>query len=218
MDECTMYELVFRVFLSACIGGIIGYERHNRSKVAGVRTHCIVAMAASVFTIVSVFGFIEGKADISRVASSIVSGIGFLGAGIIFVRNDSVQGLTTAAGIWATAAVGMCMGTGLYLIGIVAAVIIVGVQLIFRHSSYIGDLRVNMSLQLKMKRSAHVRGVMDEMEAIGCSIIQARISAYKDSTDYMLMNLVLSSAKGLEPLKIIKKLETIDGVDKVSLS
>ena len=221
MDTGIPYqsELIFRILLAACIGGVIGYERHNRSKVAGVRTHCIVAMAACVFTIVSYYGFADAtKVDVSRVASSVVSGIGFLGAGIIFVRNDTVQGLTTAAGIWATAAVGMSIGTGMYIIGIFAAAIVIAVQLIFRHSSYIGDLRVNMGLKLKLDQTASIRKIMDEMEKIGCSVIQAKVQADKDSDDSMVMILVLSSAKGLEPPRIMRELGSVPGVLDVKLS
>ena len=101
-------EILFRILLSAFIGYLIGYERKNREKSAGMRTHSIVCMGSALMMVVSKYGFSDiPDYDASRVAAQIVSGIGFLGAGIIFVRNHSVSGLTTAAGIWTTAGVGI---------------------------------------------------------------------------------------------------------------
>lgn len=108
--------------------GLIGLERELRQKSAGLRTHTLVGLASALMTLVSKFGFgdvIEGQVvmlDPSRVASQIVSGIGFIGAGLIFVRRDAVRGLTTAASIWMVAAVGMAAGAGLpVLAGLVTA-------------------------------------------------------------------------------------------------
>ena len=88
--------------------------RKNRNKSAGIRTHAIVAMGSALMMVVSKYGFADiaeiGKFDGSRIAAQVVSGVGFLGAGIIFVRNNLVSGLTTSAGIWATAGVGLAMG------------------------------------------------------------------------------------------------------------
>ncbi|MBE7083784.1 MAG: MgtC/SapB family protein [Clostridiales bacterium] len=97
--------------LSLLLGFAIGFERKLRFKEAGIRTHTIVCVGACLFTLVSVFGF--SSADSSRVAAQVVSGIGFIGAGMIFYHKEVVRGLTTAAGIWATAAIGMSVGAGL---------------------------------------------------------------------------------------------------------
>lgn len=95
---------------------LIGVERQMRLKSAGLRTYSLVGLGAALFTVVSKYGFtVTGSpsVDYSRVAAQIVSGIGFLGAGVIFVRRDAVRGLTTAAAIWLTAAIGMAAGAGL---------------------------------------------------------------------------------------------------------
>ncbi|MDR2976490.1 MAG: MgtC/SapB family protein [Streptococcaceae bacterium] len=126
----TQLEWLLRLVVAGICGFAIGYERNNRLKVAGVRTHLIVALASALIMLVSKYGFndllsVSGIGlDPSRIAAQIVSGIGFLGAGMIFVHNQSVNGLTTAAGIWATAGIGMAIGSGLYFIGIAAAVLI----------------------------------------------------------------------------------------------
>lgn len=130
-------ECCFRLFIACACGGIIGMERTKRNKGAGIRTHIIVALGAALFVIISKYGFndivyLNGvQVDVSRVASNVVTGVSFLGAGIIFMRGDMVQGLTTAAGIWVTAAIGVAIGAGMYVTGLCGAVLILFIQEIF---------------------------------------------------------------------------------------
>ena len=132
---------ILRIVLAGICGIIIGMERKNRSKEAGVRTHFVVACGAALMMVVSkyaffdiiqggMFGDVEVRLDPSRVASTIASGIGFLGAGMIFVHKNTITGLTTAAGIWATSGVGMAVGAGMYGVGVSATIIILIAQLI----------------------------------------------------------------------------------------
>ena len=130
-------ELIYvaRLVLAAACGILIGYERKNRSKEAGVRTHCVVACASALMMILSKYAYSDVvgeyvKLDPSRVAAGVVSGIGFLGAGMIFVHKKTVTGLTTAAGVWATSGIGMAIGAGMYVTGISAALIILLIQVI----------------------------------------------------------------------------------------
>lgn len=125
--------------LAACICGcFVGYERTNRYKEAGIRTHAIVALGAAMIMIISKYGFSDIESyDASRVAAQIVSGVGFLGAGIIFVRNQSISGLTTAAGIWATSGIGMAIGAGLYIVGIVSTLLVLLVQLLMHRKFFV---------------------------------------------------------------------------------
>ncbi|MBR0420745.1 MAG: MgtC/SapB family protein [Erysipelotrichaceae bacterium] len=103
---------------------IIGYERHRSYKEAGVRTHVLVAISTCILMIISKYGFADTeKIDASRVAAGVVSGISFLGAGIIFQRRSRIEGLTNAAGIFATGAIGMCFGTGMYYLSICASIL-----------------------------------------------------------------------------------------------
>ena len=138
-----MYEellCLVRVIVAAICGAAIGFERSRRQKEAGIRTHVIVALGSALVMIVSKYGFFDMtsidavngvlKLDPSRVASNIITGIGFIGAGVIFVRGTSVKGLTTAAGIFATAAVGMAIGAGLYVIGVSTALVLFLFQLL----------------------------------------------------------------------------------------
>jgi putative Mg2+ transporter-C (MgtC) family protein len=133
-------ELLLRLIVAGICGSLIGYERKNRLKEAGVRTHMIVALGGALMMIVSKYGFtdvllLNGYVlDPSRIAAQIVSGIGFLGAGMIFVRKQAVNGLTTAAGIWTTAGVGMAIGAELYFVGIAATVLVLLVQMIMHRN------------------------------------------------------------------------------------
>lgn len=139
-------ELIFRMILAALCGGIIGFERKNRGKGAGIRTHLVVATASALMMIISKYGFsdisqlITGnvtdvRLDPSRLASQIVSGVGFLGAGMIYINRKTPHGLTTAAGIWAIAGVGMAIGSGMYIMGISATILIYVAQMIL-HKNY----------------------------------------------------------------------------------
>ena len=110
-----------RVLIAAALGVILGFERQLSNKDAGLRTYAMVAAGSALFTVVSIEGFTD--ADTSRVAAQIVTGIGFLGAGLIFRQGVSIQGLTTAAGLWTIAAIGMAVGTGLWGLAIVVAII-----------------------------------------------------------------------------------------------
>lgn len=129
-------DFAIRLIVSAVCGGFIGLERERRFKNAGMRTHIIVAVTSCLMMLVSKYGFfdvvsIEGirlQADVSRIAHGVVSAIGFLGAGVIFVRRESIVGLTTAAGMWATVGVGIALGAGLYSVGIFATVLMLVIQ------------------------------------------------------------------------------------------
>ncbi|MBL7209859.1 MAG: MgtC/SapB family protein [Dehalococcoidia bacterium] len=123
-------EAILRLLLATALGAGIGYQRERADKPAGIRTHCLIALGAALFTVASIFGFGNGV-DSSRVAAGVVAGIGFIGAGVIFrTSGDWVAGLTTAASIWVTAAIGLAAGAGMYLIAFLAALLAAGVLLI----------------------------------------------------------------------------------------
>lgn len=138
-------EWLLRIFLAALCGVAIGYERATQRKSAGIRTHMVVAMASALFMIISKYGFMDVvgsdiKLDPSRIAASIVTGISFIGAGTILVKRVQVSGLTTAAGVWATSAIGTAIGAGMYWIGILSTIFLFVVQLIFHDDTLINAL------------------------------------------------------------------------------
>lgn len=122
----TVGELIMRIAIGALLGGLVGLERHLRAKEAGVRTHFLVGLGSALFMVISQYGFAgAGHFDASRVAAQVVSGMGFLGAGLIIFHKNSVRGLTTAAGIWVVSAIGLASGAGMFWIAAATAVMAV---------------------------------------------------------------------------------------------
>lgn len=126
------HEFILRIFCAAILGGLIGLEREYRAKEAGFRTHFLVALGSALFMIVSAYGFTDAmnnelqRWDVSRVAAQVVSGIGFIGAGTIIFRKSEnvVSGLTTAAGVWVVAAIGLACGGGLYKLATASTIMV----------------------------------------------------------------------------------------------
>lgn len=140
------WEFILRLFVAAMLGALIGLDREYRAKEAGYRTHFLVAMGSALIMIVSQYGFEDilthkGMGlDPARIAAQVVSGIGFIGAGTIILQKQMVRGLTTAAGLWATAGIGLAVGSGMYAIGVVATVLtLIGLELL---SLFFGGLGV----------------------------------------------------------------------------
>jgi putative Mg2+ transporter-C (MgtC) family protein len=122
MVSSILVEQILRLLLAAATGSLIGLERDLRDKPAGIRTHMLVCIGSCIITLVSIYDF---PLDAARIAAGIVTGIGFLGAGAIIGGSDGVHGLTTAAGIWVTAAVGLALGTGSYIIAALSTLLVV---------------------------------------------------------------------------------------------
>jgi putative Mg2+ transporter-C (MgtC) family protein len=123
MEPVSSWELVGRLILAAVLGFLIGLERELRGQAAGERTHALVALGAAAFALISGLAFPGG--DTARVAAGVVTGIGFLGAGMILKREGvRIEGLTTAAGIWAVGSIGLAIGAGMYLLGVVTAALV----------------------------------------------------------------------------------------------
>lgn len=127
----TWQEIITRLLIAVALGGVVGIERQRYDWAAGLRTHMIVCLGSALIMIVSAYGFadITGKPGISldpsRIAAQVVSGIGFLGAGtILFLKNEVIKGLTTAAGLWAVAGIGLAVGSGLFLAATVSTVLV----------------------------------------------------------------------------------------------
>lgn len=141
-----MLKASIRLVVAMILGGIVGLEREYRAKDAGFRTHFLVALGSALFTLVSIYGFTEGVKDTSRVAAQVVSGIGFLGAGIIVFQKNVIRGLTTAAGLWVTAAIGMACGVGqFYMAVFVTALMLIGLEVLSHFIPHIGASVVQIS-------------------------------------------------------------------------
>ena len=132
-----------RIVLAMLCGGIIGIERQQRIKVAGTRTHMMISMAAALMMIISKYGFLDviGTSgvswDVSRIAASIITGIGILGGIIITGKQGHVSGTTTAAGLMATIAIGMAFGAGMYILGFGVTALVLGMQYVLHRNLWI---------------------------------------------------------------------------------
>lgn len=128
MDHLSL-QFLFQMVLASFLGALLGIEREIHHKAAGLRTHTLVSLGACLFTIISIFGFKEfagpGGYNPSLVAAQVITGIGFIGAGLIIFRGGTVQGLTTAAALWVAAAIGMAVGVRMYWVAAFAAVLAV---------------------------------------------------------------------------------------------
>lgn len=113
------WNFILRLFIAGLLGGLIGFEREFRAKEAGLRTHFLVALGSALFMLISQYAF-TGRFDAARVAAQVVSGIGFIGAGVIIFQKNVVRGVTTAAGLWVAAAIGLASGAGMYALAIAA--------------------------------------------------------------------------------------------------
>ncbi len=163
-------EFFVRLLLSAALGALVGLERSKRQKEAGVRTHCIIACTSALFMILSKYAFMDlvdisgiRGADPARIAAQVVSGISFLGAGVIFKNGNSIRGLTTAAGMWGTAAVGMAIGAGMYWVGLIEAAILVAIQIILHRFPVGADALTTQEILVEMADTQEMQDKFDEL-------------------------------------------------------
>lgn len=213
---------VGELLLAFALSSLVGLERQLRGKSAGIRTQAIVGTSSALFFLVSKYGFSDVLAshvvvDPSRVAAQIVSGIGFLGAGIILTRRGAVRGLTTAASVWETAAIGMAAAAGLWLLAIVVTVLHVVIAYGFRAITMRLPGRRDAQLQLEIVYSDG-RGVLRELlhgiTRSGWSVFRADPHHGGDAGTAAL-SLDLAGPSDPEPL--IAALSEIDGVSSVTL-
>ena len=209
-------EYLVRIFVAACLGLLIGSERKNRNKSAGIRTHVIVALGAALIMVVSKYGFMDvEKADAARVAAQVVSGIGFLGTGVIFVRNNLVNGLTTAAGIWATAGVGLALGSGMYVVGISSALLVLFIQFVMHRIAYFADVASGGLIRMTLvKREGIVQSMEDYLQREKLSVISVKIN--KTKKDEVKLEFDVVFPPGYKKTKLLARLVEMDDVLAVS--
>lgn len=212
---CEM-ELMLRVGLSCILGWLIGNERKNRNKSAGTRTHAIVALGAALAMVVSKYGFQDiPDYDAARVAAQVVSGVGFLGAGIIFVRNNLVNGLTTAAGLWATAGVGLAMGAGLYVIGILSTVLIILMQIITHRIAYFAKVAsggvIRMTIAQEPDAAKNMRAFLENSR-----IDIASVKIHKNKKEEIKLEYEVVYPPGFDKAALFAKLAEMPGVMMIS--
>ena len=175
----TGLSVLIRLALAVIFGGLIGLERERKHRPAGFRTHILICLGAAMTTLTSQYLFLSLRqfTDIARLGAQVIAGIGFIGAGsIIVTQRRRVKGLTTAAGLWASAAIGLCFGAGFYEGGIIAALLILAVELLFSKLEYrIMDNAREVNLLVEYKDLASLNGVLRYMKEVDLKILSLEI-------------------------------------------
>jgi putative Mg2+ transporter-C (MgtC) family protein len=164
-------EALARIAVAAGLGGVIGLERELDEKAAGLRTHMLVSVGSALFTIVGAYGFSDFRAvqvDPTRVAAQVVTGIGFLGAGLIFRQGFTIRGLTTAASLWLVAAIGMAAGAGFWKGAVIATIVaLVSLRPLESMKGFAIPQRAAAHLVVELKENATAGDVLDALEGAG---------------------------------------------------
>ena len=215
-------EFFIRILLSAVLGALVGLERTKRQKEACIRTHCIIACAAAVFMILSKYAFVDPAdvlgsrgADGARVAAQVVSGISFLGAGVIFKNGNSIRGLTTAAGIWATSAIGMAIGAGMYWVGLITTVIMMVAQVVLHRFPVAGDAAVTQELAVSMADTPELHQALTRLlnDHGGC----VTDSALSRDNVHIAMELTVRLAEPITYEEALRFMQEHPGVERLSV-
>jgi putative Mg2+ transporter-C (MgtC) family protein len=195
--------MLLRLGSGVGLGTVIGFERQYRARMAGLRTNALVAAGATLFVLLSAHGFTGGNADPTRVAAQIVSGIGFLGAGVILREGLTVRGLNTAATLWCSAAVGSLAGAGLYQIALAGTVVVVAVNLLLRPLGRVVDRRPDTGRETptsytflavtKDDAEAHVRALLVQALARTDFALRSVTSTNADATGQVEVRAELSA-------------------------
>lgn len=210
-------EWVYQILFAALLGAMIGYERHYQSKEAGIRTHTFVAMTSALLVIISKYGFLDmERYDAARVAAAIISGIGFLGAGVIFVRKDVIHGLTTAAGIWTTSAVGMAVGVRMYILAAISAVLMIIMQIFFKSETFRRMPRTTANLLLRVEKGTSIKDLDDVFKSLDYLCMDNKIIKDEDNEGWIIMSEVVSQ-KDVEPEKLIEELQKKDFIKNIEI-
>jgi len=217
----TDMDLVLRLLLAAVLGSLIGVERERLLWTAGLRTHMLVSVGACLCMIVSAYGFNSVLSshvilDPSRVAAQVVSGVGFLGAGSIILRNEVVKGLTTAASLWAVAAVGLAVGGGLYVAAVAATVIILvilaGVKPL---EERLRGRREPVELRLTVQRGAVASGLLKQTLGWRADRVRQVVVQSDESSDTDQVALTLAAQPPRDVEEMIRLLSQAPAVGSV---
>jgi putative Mg2+ transporter-C (MgtC) family protein len=211
MDFPSQGELVLRILLAALLGGVIGMERELSDHPAGLRTHIALALGAALFGVLSGYGFREFNAsrsvtnfqvDPTRVASTMVTGIGFLGGGAILKEGAKVRGLTTAASLWVTAAIGLACALGEYELAVVTtAVVLLSLTVLRRPQRWAlvrRIARVNETVVVRVREGSDTGNVVAALNNIDNVVVQSLIVRHRDGETVLMADVTTRNGIGLE--------------------
>ncbi len=221
--EVNTLSSVYKLLLSMILGCLVGYQRKKRGQTAGVRTFSLIAMGATLAMILSIYvpqeylGLKNG--DPGRIAAQVVTGIGFLGAGAIIQMKGSVRGLTTAAGIWMVATIGMAVGVGMYWISLIATLMILFVLAQLERF----ERHINMGNEARIIR-VRVNGIVDDIEQYKKTLRMHKVVLTNFYVDYDFddnmthLNLVVLVPENVNYITLFKTLKTVYSTKSITLS
>jgi putative Mg2+ transporter-C (MgtC) family protein len=209
-------DLMLRLLVALALGAIVGLERERQERAAGLRTVTMVSLGSCLFTIIGAYGF--ANTDPSRVAAQIVTGIGFLGAGTIFLRKDLVRGLTTAATIWAVAAIGMAAGTAQYFEAAFTTLLILGVLMVLkpiekRFFKRPSEAQVSVIVP---RRDGEIEELRAALGAISAYPLAIRIHELSETDDRLEVDVGLPANR--TTAELLRQLRTLQGARQVLIS
>ncbi len=222
-EQISQLEIMFRLGLAMVLGGLIGLERERLDRAAGFRTHALVAVGSALIMIVSTYGFPDaaletgGGLDPSRMAAQVVSGVGFIGAGVIILRGNTVRGLTTAATLWSVAGLGLAAGGGLYLPALGATAFMLLIQAGLRPlEGRLFEHRANRQrILIQAERGADVlTNVQQLMRQANVRISSMQFDLDEDR-DVDLIELTLVSTNPERGIQAVDQLRNTPGVRQV---
>lgn len=221
----SLSDTLLRLGLATLLGALVGLERERLERAAGLRTHAIVSLGSALIMLVSMYGFSDVLGadqrvglDVSRVAAQVVSGIGFLGAGVIIFRKSVVRGLTTAASIWTVAGLGLACGGGLFAAAGIATGMILALQLLLRplEQRYFSHHHEHR-LELRVQRSAgNLSGIQAAIDDAGVSIKSLRVRPANGGEDRV--DIVLGPVADTHATRLLEHLREVAGVQLVAYS
>ncbi len=225
MSEITIteYALIGRLVVAGILGAVIGLEREFRAKEAGLRTHFLVGLGSALFMIVSQYGFAEAAqidglrpADSARVAAQIVTGIGFIGAGAIMVQRHYVRGLTTAAGLWVVAAIGMSAGAGLYVLAVTVTVFaLIGLEIFRMLLKWVSLKMVEITFRADSPEA--VERMLERIRLTGCKIAAYKISCLNSAGIIRVTLSARDRARSDDANKMFVRLSGVQGAQIESI-
>ncbi len=221
--EVNTSSAIFRLLLSMALGSIVGYERKTKGQTAGIRTFALISMGATLAMLISIYvpqeylGLKNG--DPGRIAAQVLSGIGFLGAGAIIQMKGSVRGLTTAAGIWIVATIGLAVGVGLYTLSIVATALIMVVLVQVEKFEH----RKNMGAQSRIIRMK-IDGIIEDINPYKSELLKENVTLvnvyveYDYAEKFTNLNLFVLSKDSTDFIALFKSLSSINSTRSITLA
>ncbi|MBR4949514.1 MAG: MgtC/SapB family protein [Clostridia bacterium] len=215
LEDINILSIFVRMFLAIICGGIIGLEREDKNRPAGLRTHVLVCVGSALVMITSQYMFnVFGESDVSRMGAQVISGIGFLGAGTIIINRGHVRGLTTAAGLWAVSCVGLAIGIGFYEGAIIGTLFIsLSMVLLRRFSHKFQDASKSMDIYVEIDKTKSINDIMNILDSKGIDVTYLKYCdkpQYNETAKGFMIS--MSMSKRQSHTELIYEIEKMNGV------